>query len=624
MNIFMNTFAFAIMALICIFFINNKKLIIKINLSYVLLNVVIVSTILLDILFLDLSLGEANNLFYFVAKLYLIFLVFDSFSITNYSIKVFNNDEKIRKKYFVVALLLFILSIVLIICLPTTYDIDSSGKKYLSGPSLYASYTMSFIFMLFNIFLIYKNRNIINKRSILAVAAYTSLWIFSTGLQVICNYIVLNDNVIYFGRLPSTIGCLTIFALIENPENDTESEFGTLNDIAFRKYIEKNYNKNFVILSLDKNHFKTYDHIKKVLHDVLRNTSSVYRVFKYDQCNFIFTNNPVKNDFYESDIQGLIYNHIQNNSFLHFHIINIKSNIGVESNDKLIKYIDFLISNINFDNKMEIINNQKFDEIKENIKISNSVNYAIKNNKVLVNYQGIYDINEEKFVSAEALVRIVDENNLIIPPYKFIPMIEKDGRIKELADIVLENVCKFISKNNLEKLGLKYIEINLSTKQFNDSNLVYDYTNLVKSYNINPKFINFEITETSNNDINKIVSIMNEFMNYGFRFSLDDFGTGNSNLNYIINMPIDIVKFDKSMVDSYFTDEKTKIIVKETINMIKRLDKKIVFEGVETKEQVEFIKNLDVDFIQGYYYSKPLNEHEFIKLLEINNNLKQE
>lgn len=624
MNIFMNTFAFAIMALICIFFIYNKKLIIKINLAYVLLNVVIVSTILLDILFLDLSLGEANNLFYFVAKLYLIFLVFDSFSITNYSIKVFNNDEKIRKKYFVVALLLFILSIVLIICLPTTYDIDSSGKKYLSGPSLYASYTMSFIFMLFNIFLIYKNRNIINKRSILAVAAYTSLWIFSTGLQVICNYIVLNDNVIYFGRLPSTIGCLTIFALIENPENDTESEFGTLNDIAFRKYIEKNYNKNFVILSLDKNHFKTYDHIKKVLHDVLRNTSSVYRVFKYDQCNFIFTNNPVKNDFYESDIQGLIYNHIQNNSFLHFHIINIKSNIGVESNDKLIKYIDFLISNINFDNKMEIINNQKFDEIKENIKISNSVNYAIKNNKVLVNYQGIYDINEEKFVSAEALVRIVDENNLIIPPYKFIPMIEKDGRIKELADIVLENVCKFISKNNLEKLGLKYIEINLSTKQFNDSNLVYDYTNLVKSYNINPKFINFEITETSNNDINKIVSIMNEFMNYGFRFSLDDFGTGNSNLNYIINMPIDIVKFDKSMVDSYFTDEKTKIIVKETINMIKRLDKKIVFEGVETKEQVEFIKNLDVDFIQGYYYSKPLNEHEFIKLLEINNNLKQE
>lgn len=112
---------------------------------------------------------------------------------------------------------------------------------------------------------------------------------------------------------------------------------------------------------------------------------------------------------------------------------------------------------------------------------------------------------------------------------------------------------------------------------------------------------------------------MNFFLDYGFTFSLDDFGTGNSNLNYIIDMPVEIVKFDKSMIDSYFSNNiEAKIVIDESINIIKKLNKKIVFEGIETKEQVNSVKKLDVDFIQGYYYSKPLNEEDFIEFLKEN------
>ena len=106
---------------------------------------------------------------------------------------------------------------------------------------------------------------------------------------------------------------------------------------------------------------------------------------------------------------------------------------------------------------------------------------------------------------------------------------------------------------------------------------------------------------------------------YGFTFSLDDFGTGNSNLNYIVEMPVDIVKFDKTMVNSYFNNEIASYVMNSTINMIKGLGYKIVFEGIETYEQTLVVRKINVEYIQGYYYSKPISQSDFIEFLKSNN-----
>ena len=139
----------------------------------------------------------------------------------------------------------------------------------------------------------------------------------------------------------------------------------------------------------------------------------------------------------------------------------------------------------------------------------------------------------------------------------------------------------------------------------------------MKKLNISPDCINLEITETASTNLRNImINNMNTLINYGVHFSLDDFGMGNSNLNYIIEMPVDIVKFDRILVNSYFTDPKAKLVITRIIEMIKALNLEIVLEGIENKESLDEVLKLDIDFIQGYYFSKPVQEIDFVEYVK--------
>ena len=143
----------------------------------------------------------------------------------------------------------------------------------------------------------------------------------------------------------------------------------------------------------------------------------------------------------------------------------------------------------------------------------------------------------------------------------------------------------------------------------------------MKQYDIDPKQINLEITETASTSLKNIMlNNMNKLIEFGVSFSLDDFGMGNSNLNYIIEMPVEIVKFDRILVNSYFNDSKAKLVINKIIEMIKSLKLSLVLEGIETKDIVDQALNLDIDYIQGYYFSKPINKEAFTEFLKNNNN----
>lgn len=207
-----------------------------------------------------------------------------------------------------------------------------------------------------------------------------------------------------------------------------------------------------------------------------------------------------------------------------------------------------------------------------------------------------------------------------MPPAKFIPIAEETGLISRLGEIVFDKTCQFIKEHNLKDYGVDYIEVNLSVKQCENGNFSDTYIGIMRKYDLSPECINLEITETASIQTKQILlENMERLIEYGVRFSLDDFGNGESNLNYIVDMPVSIVKFDKYMSQAYFENQKAKFVMEAAMRMIHDMELKIVSEGVETKEQMDTIVGLGIDYIQGYHFSKPLPATQYLEFIRVNN-----
>ena len=238
----------------------------------------------------------------------------------------------------------------------------------------------------------------------------------------------------------------------------------------------------------------------------------------------------------------------------------------------------------------------------------------------MVYYQPIYSVEKKRFTSAEALVRIVDREGKLIPPGAFIQVAENNGMIIDIGKRVFEKVCHFFQQSGLEAYGIEYIEVNLSVVQCADEKLADDYIEIMQSARIDPRRINLEITESTSLQGKKtLIANMERMIAHGVSFSLDDFGTGASNLNYIVDMPVQIVKFDKGMIEAYFASGKAKYVMDAAMHMIRGMGLEIVAEGIETEEQYRKMEEMDIGFIQGFYFSKPLPEQEFLEFLRREN-----
>ncbi len=243
------------------------------------------------------------------------------------------------------------------------------------------------------------------------------------------------------------------------------------------------------------------------------------------------------------------------------------------------------------------------------------LNRAITEKGFEMYYQPIYSVHDKCFRSAEALIRLKDEIYGNISPGLFIPAAERMGLILPIGEFVLEAVFRFIAGNNIRALGLHYIEINLSVAQCLQQNLPDLIWDLQDRYGIDPSEVNFEITETSYDEIGSVaMNNISQLMEMGYSFSLDDYGTGYSNIKRVSRLPLKIIKIDKSLVDDINTGS-GKLIIKNVIRMMKDINKELVAEGVETEKDFRSLSEMDCDFIQGYYFSKPLPEKEFINFL---------
>lgn len=264
---------------------------------------------------------------------------------------------------------------------------------------------------------------------------------------------------------------------------------------------------------------------------------------------------------------------------------------------------------------LEVIYSDSFgiDQLQRYRDVEEAIERALVEKEFRVFYQPIVSTESKKIISAEALLRLNDRVLGYISPEEFITISENNGTIIEISEYVIDNVFRFVKNNPLKDMGIEFIDLNLSAMQCMDKKLTENLEYYLKKYEINPKQINLEITETAaifSED--RLRQQLTKIKQMGFSFSLDDYGTGYSNLVRVLEYPIDVIKLDKSIVWSAFHDRDNFVTLKNLISMFHDVRRKIVAEGVESEEQMNALTELGCDYLQGYYYSKPVSEEEFL------------
>lgn len=249
--------------------------------------------------------------------------------------------------------------------------------------------------------------------------------------------------------------------------------------------------------------------------------------------------------------------------------------------------------------------------------MENSMRQAIASeiSEFVVFYQPVVDISTRKCISCEALVRWDSKALGFMGPGEFIPLAEYLGLITSIGDYVLEEACIQCKYWNEHGFPDFRINVNLSVVQLLQKNVVEIVKGTLDRTGVNPKNIVLEITETfAINDMARVLDIIDGLKNLGPMIALDDFGTGYSSLNYIKQLPLDIIKVDKTFIDDVVEDDYAQAFVKLIVDLSKTIGTKIVVEGVERREQVELLEKMGVDYIQGFYFGKPIPPEEFEKI----------
>ena len=270
-------------------------------------------------------------------------------------------------------------------------------------------------------------------------------------------------------------------------------------------------------------------------------------------------------------------------------------------------------------NQTEIITytDKMHDDISWGHNIKAYVETAIENDEFVVYLQPKFDIATNRIKGAEALVRWLYKGKEFLSPARFIPFFERDGSIGKIDDIVLRKVLESFVQWKKEGRPLYPISVNLSRNRLYDKSLISHLIDMVDQYGVSHELIDFELTETATyGDKSHMFSVLGKLQDSGFKISMDDFGTGYSSLSLLTEMPLNTLKIDKSFVDKLTEDHNSPedlIVIRHIISLAKELGFSCLAEGAEDRIQVDRLRDLGCEIIQGYYYSKPISIEEYTK-----------
>lgn len=396
----------------------------------------------------------------------------------------------------------------------------------------------------------------------------------------------------------------TVFNLLKNlVDNNTRAAMIIINLDNF-KYVNDSFGHDFGDLLL-----------KEVSHSILASVTEDILVSRYSGDTFLL----FKPDI--TDIQEVItLCNIIIKSFEKPNIVNEKkiyltASIGVAlSPDHGIDY-NTLLKNVNAamyeakkngKNEYDFFNDNLAVELNRIYSLQKGLRTALQNNELYVVFQPKVSLDDSLVNGFEALARWKSSEFGSVSPAEFIPIAESSKMIILIGSFVLEEVFKRTKCLLNEGNDNFKIAVNLSEMQLREDIVLVEFKNLINKYKINPKYIEVEITESMlMKSFDKNVKILEEIKKLGVTIALDDFGTGYSSLNYLTKLPIDVLKIDRSFVIDLLSNPKSKCIVENIINLSHQLGIEVVAEGVEDKSQVEYLRTILCDVVQGYYFSEP-------------------
>lgn len=246
--------------------------------------------------------------------------------------------------------------------------------------------------------------------------------------------------------------------------------------------------------------------------------------------------------------------------------------------------------------------------------IEENMQTAITKRQFQMYLQPKYSIRNNHIVGAEALVRWKHPEKGMIYPNEFIPVIEENGFIRNVDYYIWGEACSFVKRCMADGIEVCPISVNVSRHHLCGDDFIGVLENLIRQSKIEKKYLELEITETVNDE--QISEMSNRLKEEGFTLLMDDFGSGYSSLSILLETPFDVIKIDKKFMDNMMVSEKGKLILAQVVSMADKLGLGLLAEGVETKEQVEVLKSIGCDTVQGYYYAKPMPVEDFYELLK--------
>ena len=606
-----------VLAVLLAFYFFRPRIPNRLNKAFLILVITDIATIVTDILAtkadeqyqsLPVPLVSFLNLLYFAA---FVAMSLAFFRLTIVLLKLDHSGYSAPK---CLMYLVFLISEIIVLSSPLTgavYSVDGAG--YHRGPLYGVLAVNSFFFLVMGIILLASYRRRVRKSTLFSALAYHVLLIAGNTARILLpQYLVMN--------LFCLLAILVIFLAFENPDlyiTDRGPAFNTraftdwLDDPLHRKdrrvlgFAIRNYN--------DERSMYGGTQMDQGLHLIIMylvKQFPQFLVFYLRGGNFALAG---EDEADWEEIRRIISERFRSpwqaegaDLYLNATYVEISLPGRKDTPDRIVNTLIYALDEAgeSRDTEQTLMTAETLEEIDRQIEIKRWLDKALEDNAVEVFLQPIIDSRTKQAVAAEALARIRDDEGKQIAPGLFIPVAEKNGSITTLGEQVLRKVCAFISTHSLQDAGLGRINVNLSPIQCMHSNLPGRFLSILKEYGVPAEQIYLEITEESMINYAKQEQQIKELMACGFRIALDDYGSGFSNLHQVKKFSFSNIKLDMNIVWDYIRDRDA--LLPALVRAFREMGFSITAEGVETQEMADAMAEIGCDYLQGYYFSKPM------------------
>ncbi|HJJ28342.1 MAG TPA: EAL domain-containing protein [Methanocorpusculum sp.] len=486
--------------------------------------------------------------------------------------------------------------------------------NYCHGPLMNAFYVIALLGLLTSVILIYLHRDRLSSYQVL------SLYVFLAGM-VGCIVFQSFYPQYVVGNLAVALLLVFIYVVFENPGYYTYRDTQCLNNQAFSGIMQHYSSKKlpFAIIGFELSEYRTilttqgHQKAGDMTRSVATQLFKIYRKQAYclSETTFAVVFKNGSNDKL-NEARERLYREIKPRIF----ICSAQSSDIPEPYLNTRAVISAMLESHASELTAEQIKTEIIDKRNRVTEIENYLEQLIETDGFEIFYQPILDVKQNRFRSAEALVRLPFDSPIRSGPDEFIPIAERNGMIVKMGEIILKKICQFTATDEFKGLGVDYIEINLSPAQCAQYGIGEQLLSIIEKNGGNTAGINFEITETAEISGGGLVDSMELLSKHGISFSIDDFGSGFASAEYLYSLPISIVKVDKMILWHAMDDENAMKVLRSTMHMVKELGKEIVVEGVENEDMARVVRENGGDFMQGYLYSRPLPKDEYVKFLK--------